>query len=161
MRIWGTLRANGVFFLEEHKQSRLILHVVDILRSIQFLNDAWIFRYCVLSCIMAMCPCSPGSQPYPGLHQKQCGQQVKRGDPAPLFCAGKASPGVLHPDVESSVQERHGSVGAHPKKGRKSDPHNGTPLLWKQAERAGAVQPGQEKASGRSENGLSVSKGEL
>jgi len=27
----------------------------------------------------------------------------------------RPQPGVLHPDVESSAQERHGSVGAHPK----------------------------------------------
>ena len=56
--------------------------------------------------------------------------------------------------------ERHGSVGARPEKGHKSDPHNGTPLLWKQVERAGVVQPG-EKALGRPESGLSVSKGGL
>ena len=34
-----------------------------------------------------MCPYSPESQPYPGLHSKQHGQQGKRGDPAPLPCA--------------------------------------------------------------------------
>ena len=28
----------------------------------------------------AMCPHSPESQPYPGLHQKKCGQQVEWGD---------------------------------------------------------------------------------
>ena len=47
------------------------------------------------------------SQSYPGLHPKQRGQQGKGGDPAPLLCAGETSPGVLHPDVKSSVQERH------------------------------------------------------
>ena len=52
-----------------------------------------------------MCPRSPESQPFPGLHQKQCGQQGEGDDPAPLLCAGEASPGVLRPDVESSVQE--------------------------------------------------------
>ena len=78
------------------------------------------------------------------------------GDPAPLLCAGEASPGVLHPDVESSMQER--CVGAHPEEGHKHDPRDGTPLLRKQAERAGAVQPGEEKALGRPESGLSVSK---
>jgi len=62
----------------------------------------------------AMCPLSPESQPYPGLHQKPCDQQGEGGDPAPLLCAGEASPGVLHPDVESSVQERHGPAGVHP-----------------------------------------------
>ena len=55
-----------------------------------------------------MCPCSPDSQLYPGLLQKRHGNQGKGGDPAPLHCTGEVSPGVLHPDVESSVQERHG-----------------------------------------------------
>ena len=64
-----------------------------------------------------------------GNHQKDCGQQVEGGDPASLLCASEASPGVLHPDVESSVQERHGPIGAHPEKGHKKDPWNGTPLL--------------------------------
>ena len=31
------------------------------------------------TCSPAMCTFSPESQPYPGLHQKQCGQQVKEG----------------------------------------------------------------------------------
>ena len=29
--------------------------------------------------------------------------------------------------MESSVQERHGSVGAHPEKGHRNDPRSGTP----------------------------------
>ena len=53
----------------------------------------------------------PESQPYPGLHQKKCGQQGRGGDPAPLLCVGDASPAVLHPDVESSVRERQRPVG--------------------------------------------------
>ena len=55
-------------------------------------------------CEPAACPHSSESQPYAGLHQKKRGQQGKGGDPAPLLCAGEASPEVLHPDVESSVQ---------------------------------------------------------
>jgi len=39
------------------------------------------------------------------------------GDPAPLLRAGETSPGIVHPDVESPVQERHGPVGEHPEKG--------------------------------------------
>jgi len=57
-----------------------------------------------------MCPCSPESQPDPGLHQKKRGQQGEGGDPAPPLCAGEASPGILYPDVESSVQETCGHV---------------------------------------------------
>jgi len=58
-----------------------------------------------------VCSHSPESQPYPGLHQKNCGQQAKRGDPTILLCSGVTSPGVLHPNMQSSVQERHGPVG--------------------------------------------------
>ena len=108
-----------------------------------------------------MCPHSPEGQPYPGLHQRKCGLQGEGGDPAPLLCDGEASPGVLHPDVESSVQERHGAVGACPEEGHKSDPRDGTPLLQGQAERAGAVQLGEEKAPGVPDSSLSISKGGL
>ena len=92
------------------------------------------------------------------LHQKKCGQQVKGGDSASLLCAVEVSPGVLRPEVESSVLPRY---GVHPEEGHKNDPRDGTPLLHEKAERAGAVQPGEEKALGRPESGLSVSKGEL
>jgi len=48
-----------------------------------------------------------------------------------------------------------------PVKGHKNDPRDGTPLPWGQAERAGAVQSGEEKAAGWPDNSLSVSEGEL
>ena len=73
-----------------------------------------------------MCPHSPESQPYPGLHQKTCGQQVEEGDPAHLLRAGEASPWIVHPDVESSVQEKHRPTGACPEKGHKNDPRDGS-----------------------------------
>ena len=38
------------------------------------------------------------------------------------LCAGEASPGVLHPDMESSGQEKHGPVGAHLEKGHRHNP---------------------------------------
>ena len=72
-------------------------------------------------------------------------QQVKGDDPAPLLCVGGDSPGVLHLDAESSVQETT-PVGVCPEEGHKNDPRDGTPLLQGQAERAGAVHPGEEKA---------------
>ena len=49
-----------------------------------------------------------------------------------------------------------GSRGGH-----KIDLRAGAPLLWGQAERAGAVQPGEEKAPGRPDCGLPVLKGSL
>jgi len=58
---------------------------------------------------------SPESQPYPGWHQ------VEGGDSAPLLCSGETSPGVLHPALETSAQERHGPVGTGPEKGRKNN----------------------------------------
>ena len=57
-----------------------------------------------------------------------------RGDSVPLLCADETSPGVLHSDVESSVQERHGPIGAHLEEGHKNDPRNGTSPLPGQSE---------------------------
>ena len=39
-------------------------------------------------------------------------------------------------------------VGVGPEEGNKNDRRAGTPLLWRKAERVGAVQPGEEKAAG-------------
>ena len=76
-----------------------------------------------------MCTRSPEGQSCPGLHQKQSGQQVKRGDSAPLLCCGETSPRVLHPALEPSAQEGRGAVGAGPEKGNKNDQKAGAPFL--------------------------------
>jgi len=47
------------------------------------------------------------------------------------------------------------TCGVHPKEGHKNHPRDGTPSPWVQAERAGAVQPGEEKAVRWPESGLS------
>lgn len=86
-----------------------------------------------------MRPYSTERQPHPRLHQKH-DQEVKLGDPDPILCAGEISPGILHPDVESSVEERCEPIGVHPEDGHKKDPKDGAPLLCGQAERVGAVQ---------------------
>ena len=64
-----------------------------------------------------------------GISSREHPQQVEGGDPAPLLCAGEASPVTLHPDVESSVQERHGPVGVCPEFGPKNDLRARTSLL--------------------------------
>ena len=66
-----------------------------------------------------MCARSPEGQPCPGLHPKQCGQQVEGGDPAPLLHSGETPPGVLYPALEPSAQERHRAVGVGPEEATK------------------------------------------
>jgi len=61
-----------------------------------------------------MCAHSPEGQLYPGLHQEKRGQQVEGGDSALLLRSGETPPGVLHPALEPSAQERHGAVGVAP-----------------------------------------------
>jgi len=104
---------------------------------------------------------SPEGQPYPGLHQKQHGQQLEGGDSASLLCSGETPPGVLRLALEPSAQERHGPVGAGPEEGHRNDQRAGAPLLWGKAERVGADQPEEEKTPGRPYGGLSVLKGGL
>ena len=65
-----------------------------------------------------MCARSPESQPYPGLHQKKCGQQVEGGDSSPLLHSRKTPPSVLCPALEPSAQER--PVGVGPEEGHLS-----------------------------------------
>ena len=96
-----------------------------------------------------MCPRSPEGEPYPGLHPQQRGQQVEGGDSAPLLCSVETPPGVLHPALRHSAQERHGSAGALPEEGHKNGQKDGTPVLREQAETAGVVRPGEEKAPER------------
>ena len=86
-----------------------------------------------------MCPHGPGSQLYPGLHQKKCGQKVKGGDSAPLLQTGNTLSRVPYPDVESSVQEGHGPSGVPPEEGYKNGPRDGTPPPQGQAGRAAVV----------------------
>ena len=107
---------------------------------------------------LTMCAGSPEGQPCPGLHPQQHGQQVEGQDSGPLLRSGETPPGVLCTALDPSAQERRGPVGAGPEKGHKNNPRAGTPFLWGKAERAGAVQARQEKASGRPYYCLAVLK---
>jgi len=66
-----------------------------------------------------MCAHSPEGHLYPGLHQKQRGQQVEGADSVPLVCSGENPPAVLHPALEPPAQGRHGPVGAGPEEATK------------------------------------------
>jgi len=90
-----------------------------------------------------MCAYSPESQLWAFSRQKKCGQQVEGGDSAPLLRSGETPRGVLNPALEPPAQKRHEPVGVGPEEGHKNDPRAGVALLQGQAERIGAVQPGE------------------
>jgi len=66
-----------------------------------------------------------------------------------LLHFGEIPPGIPHPAMELSAQEKHGAVGVGPEKGHKSRQRDGTPLLRRKAERIGVAQPGEQKGLGR------------
>ena len=76
-----------------------------------------------------MCTCSPESQWYAGLSKGKCAQQVKGGDYPLLLHSHETLPGVLHPAMESPVQERHEPVEAGPEESYENGQRAGTPLL--------------------------------
>jgi len=95
-----------------------------------------------------MCTCSLEGQLYPGLHQEKHDQQVKRGDSAPLLCFHDIPPRVLHTVLWPPTQEGHEVIGTGPEEGHKDDQRAGAPPLRGEAERTGALQPGEDKAPG-------------
>jgi len=66
-----------------------------------------------------------------------------------VFCTAEVSPGVFHPDVEFSVQERLGPVGAGPEEG-----HNQCKHQESQTQIDTATRKGVRKGSIRKETHL-------
>ncbi|PKU41379.1 hypothetical protein llap_8310 [Limosa lapponica baueri] len=58
-----------------------------------------------------MCPCGQKGKWYPGVHLKECGQQVEGGHAPPLLCPGEVTSGGLCPVLGSPVQEGQGTTG--------------------------------------------------
>ena len=68
------------------------------------------------------------------------------GSPPALRCPGEAPSGVFCPVLGFPVQERWGATGESPAEGYEDEEGTGASLLWGEAEGAGLIQPGEEKA---------------
>ena len=106
----------------------------------------------------SMCPGSPESQPHPRLHPQQCGHRAREGIPAlcPALLRPPRSPASFSGALSTGQSWSCGSgAGGSPS----NHPRAGTPLLGGKAGRAGAAQPGEEKAAGRPSSSCQCLKG--
>ena len=67
---------------------------------------------------------------------------------SPVLCPSKVSSRVLRPGLEPPAQERQRAGGEGSEEGQKDDQRAGASPLQRQAEGAGHIQPGEEKAAG-------------
>ena len=95
--------------------------------------------------------------PFSGLHQKRGGQKDKGGDCSILLCLREAPSAVVLPDLGLSTQEGCGAFVAHPEESHKGD-QRAEAAPPRQAEGAGLVQLGEEKALRRPHCSLPVFK---
>lgn len=69
-------------------------------------------------------------------------------DPSPLFATGETASEVSWPVLGSPVQEGGGHAEPSPKEGHSEGNSDGASVIWAEAETAGAVRLGEEKAPG-------------
>jgi len=108
-----------------------------------------------------MCTGSPEGQPCPGLDPQQCGQLDKAGNSAPLPRSAETPPGSPASSSGALSTGQSWRCGSGARGGPSNDPRAGTPLLGGKAERAGAAQPGEEKALRKPHSSLPVLNREL
>lgn len=76
-------------------------------------------------------------------------------------CPYEAPSRILYPSQGPPAQERYGALGMDPEGGHKEDQRAGAPLLWREVEVTGLVQPWEQKVLGRPFSSLPTFKGGL